>query len=610
MTEAQVKELEATLSNIYHKNISLLKNEYPHIYKKIIDSENSQNNKYTLDFVNNHFELFDEEGTPTYNCDPFFDAQSRVKNINNSSAFSIIKKDEKYETLHNNYEIEAMNLINDYIEIINQKDVSSTNKFIFLGTILGAHINDINREIKAKSYLIIEDNIEIFRLSMFITDYTELVQISKVFFSIKENSTQKEKTISSFLNYLPEYNHQIKFDLASEKEIYLIEEVSKTLISKNKINYPYSEYLLSLTRGIKYYKRFKRLLNTNKQQNAFGNQNILFIGGGFSLKESIDFVKENKKYFLIVCVGAALKVLAEEEIIPDIIITSDSSDIIKTQFSMENKYYKDSLIFLSNKTNENIVSIFNPKNIFFFNDALEIFPNTGINTGVNVGNVGYSLLLKLGAKNIYLLGFDACVNKKGNTHSNKTINIKLNKFDIHTDDKISSETIFIEVEGNFHKTVTTTMHYKNMIDSFSLLENFSQVNTYNLSRNGALLPGIKPLKIENIKLNFKEEINLQSIVKNLISISKDSLSKNEEDELKTNKKIVKNFENINSQNLYNEFKVISNKYPNNLMVKILDDYFYLINPYYNYSSQVNTKIANDIYTNHWIKIVKFLKENT
>ena len=60
------------------------------------------------------------------------------------------------------------------------------------------------------------------------------------------------------------------------------------------------------------------------------------------------------------------------------------------------------------------------ENVFLFNDSLELFNDTGVNTGVNVGNIGYSILLKLGVDSIYLLGFDACIDQNSKkSHSTR-----------------------------------------------------------------------------------------------------------------------------------------------------------------------------------------------
>lgn len=100
-----------------------------------------------------------------------------------------------------------------------------------------------------------------------------------------------------------------------------------------------------------------------------------------------------------------------------IIITSDSSNVIKEQFLVNDKYYTNSIILASNKTDENVIRLFSKENVFLFNDSLELFNDTGVNTGVNVGNIGYSILLKLGVDSIYLLGFDACIDQNSKKKS-------------------------------------------------------------------------------------------------------------------------------------------------------------------------------------------------
>ncbi len=50
-----------------------------------------------------------------------------------------------------------------------------------------------SNSLNAKSYLIIEPNIEIFRLSLFLCDYESLSKNSKLFFAINEDSFSLRK---------------------------------------------------------------------------------------------------------------------------------------------------------------------------------------------------------------------------------------------------------------------------------------------------------------------------------------------------------------------------------------------------------------------------------
>ena len=70
--------------------------------------------------------------------------------------------------------------------------------FIVFGVVLGIHIPEIIDKMKAKVYHIIEPSLELFRLSLFVTDYSSLFEQSQVYFYIADEEqefTQKFKYI-------------------------------------------------------------------------------------------------------------------------------------------------------------------------------------------------------------------------------------------------------------------------------------------------------------------------------------------------------------------------------------------------------------------------------
>lgn len=97
------------------------------------------------------------------------------------------------------------------------------------------------------------------------------------------------------LQISPEYNNKIRFELASEKDFYLIEEVLNIFLQENEINYPFSEYLISYIRGITYIKNNYNLLKLNTSYSILKGHRILFLGGGLSFEKEIDFIIRNKK---------------------------------------------------------------------------------------------------------------------------------------------------------------------------------------------------------------------------------------------------------------------------------------------------------------------------
>lgn len=609
MQENNIEEIQNTMFLIYSKNLNFFKNDYPEIYMKILDLEKKNIYEYSIDFINNHFELVNNKNEYIYNCDPYYDAEYRLKNINEGSSFSLIKTDKEYDQVKTyDFRIDPYAILNNYIEIIKNKNVCINQKCIFLGSILGLHISSIVKESDFKIFLIIEDNLEIFRLSMFLNDYEDISIKKKIFFMINEKN--KSDKIIDLLQISPEYNNKIRFELASEKDFYLIEEVLNIFLQENEINYPFSEYLISYIRGITYIKNNYNLLKLNTSYSILKGHRILFLGGGLSFEKEIDFIIRNKNNFLIVCVAAVLKILEKYDIVPIIIITSDSSNVIKEQFLVNDKYYTNSIILASNKTDENVIRLFSKENVFLFNDSLELFNDTGVNTGVNVGNIGYSILLKLGVDSIYLLGFDACIDQNSKkSHSTKIETTEYKSFDLFKEEKVSSETHLIKVKGNFRSFVYTTNHFKGMIDSFVKMKNDFNVNAYNLS-DGAFLDGIKPLKPSNLSFNSLYTTNNEIILKKgFRKISKNDFTTLELSLINDEKDLIEQLKNLDKLELYSNFVNIYKKNENSLLLQILNKYFLLVLPYYNYSKQIDIFKANNLLINNFYDIIDFIDNN-
>jgi hypothetical protein len=226
------QELEAlyeTVRIIYKKNISFLSLNYPPLLEKISYFESLNIENYFIEFINNHFELVNSENNHIYNCDPFFDAQQRCKNINEKPFFSLIKTSNIQNGVSYKNSINAKDYINNFLNLEKPKKLIF-KKFIFFGTLLGVHLNDLDKELNSISYLIVEENTEIFRLSMFLTDYEALAKNSKLFFCINENQESTKNILFDFLKYKYEFNNIIGFEVANEKEIANIDIFTKILI--------------------------------------------------------------------------------------------------------------------------------------------------------------------------------------------------------------------------------------------------------------------------------------------------------------------------------------------------------------------------------------------
>ncbi len=536
-----LEEIQQTLQEIYLKNINFFKTHHTSIYNQIVQFEKSLTENYFIDFMDNHFELLDKNNTPTYNCDPFYDAQYRVKNLNkNISGISTI--DLKPREISSDLEYDSNKFINEFIELFKSKEINNNinfHKFIFIGTLLGVHINDISDNIDVKSILIVEENIEIFRLSMFLTDYEKVSKKSKLFFAIDCNEIQLYLTIQEFLNFQPQYNYFLKFEIASQKEIELLKNIKNIISSQSKTIYPYSKFIEAYSNGKENFQNIKKLFNTTKTTNHLKDLPTLFLGGGPSLEDNIDFVKNNQDKFIIVTVMASLKRLEKENIIPDIIITVDSDIKLLEFINIDEKFYKNSIIFASGNTHPKIIEKLSiSEKLYLFQTNTEIFINYGHFTGATVGDIGVKLLLKLGVTKLYLLGIDASLNQiTGTTHDLAHSYVKKEKLEVTTDDNLDFGKQIFKVKGNLKESVYTTGAYKVIIDCFDEISQSlnKSIKIYNLSNHGALLNGTTPVDCNKIKKDIilNKNIDFEQNINNIKMV-----------EINLDKQIIKEYEDL------------------------------------------------------------------
>lgn len=605
----ELEEIQQTLQQIFLNNLTFFKQNNKNLYEKLVDFEKLNIENYSIEFIDNRFELINiKNKTAFYNKDPFIDAKNRINTFEFSNAFSLIKLEHYEKRNHYENEINAYLYINDFINNFTNTS-TEINKFVFIGTLLGVHINDFHDSINAKSYLIIEPNIEIFRLSMFMTDYTTLAKSAKLFFAIAENEFNFQKIVNDFLEYQEEYNNLIHYELSDETNKTIIDKLSLQFTQSSQMRYPFSEYLISLKRGFKYFLESKnKIINLSKNYDFLEKKKVLFLGAGVSLARNIEWLYTNQNKFIIVASSAVLKHLQILDIVPDIIILIDGQkDCMLDQFNIKKSMYENSTILCSIKIDEDLYELIKDSNVFFMQNSLELFRDFGFLSGVTVGDIGTDILLRLGAKELYLLGVDASIDSKtGKTHigthrSSRKINLNNNSNSINFQNNI------IYVKGNLQKTVPTFMEYTEMIEHLSHKLQFldKSYNIYNLS-DGAYFRNTTPLKIENLPLENSENIDKSMLKDFLLSslkqINKQHLNNLDVKEIQKERKILKKLSSFNKiEDFLKNFKNLEKTISYSIIINILDNYFKLILPYYTFLK--NKQDANEILTSQLNKIL-------
>ena len=657
MTEAQI-QLQNALTTTFLANLLFLSEYDNDLYHRIDELSRMIENgdykeKYALEFImdSGEFDIYDIVNNKyLYNRNPVKFNNQAVSQVNfdTKGSFSIIEslyvsnrnffEDEK--SFEDNLFLEKGFLqkqdLDEFREILkedfsnyNNKKIKKIDKFIFIGTLLGRHIPRIAKKVNANMYLVLEKNLEIFRLSLFTVDYTVLAE-KYVVFSIMDNVIDTETKISGFLkkNYLE--NYLIKFSTTKINIEEYIDNILNGLHILNPVAYDYNRMLyVHFNRSTKYIKdRYKFLLfnKTKKSLNLLKNIPVLYIAAGPSLDDNIEWIKKNHNNFFIVTIGAAYKKLLLNNIHIDVISTLDQDfkALNEKQFDDESveKISKNTIIFASNMTNENILKKFNRNNLFLYEVFSKLHKENIVFQGFSVGEITLNILLDLNIKELYLVGLDLALNQEtGESHA-KDSNSATTKLNLDAEinrDTYSARESLIKVKGNYREYVYTTPMFFSSIKSLEekVKIKSEDVVIYNLSTNGAFFNGVIPAKQEDINFNelkkikfgydlFLKELNYYSSTE--ISLKSKEILKNEIEFIEKNIiEIIDKIKNTKYNNfeelLVDEYSILTtldiNKY--DFLYQILVNYFQISAPYLLYH-------FNDIKIKDESKKVKKIQE--
>lgn len=465
MTQA-AEQLQTALITTFNANLLFLCKYDNKLYQRIEALTNAiyegeYKERYFLEFIEDSgdFDIYDEHTDEyLYQKEPKKYNNKAMDSVNFDSKGEIFSLTQnlflKYDLEDNNYEdIKINNALDSYKYVVNEIDEFNSNlkedfnterkykkieKFIFIGTLLSRHILSIAKKTKAKHYFVCENNLEIFRLSLFVFDYTLLVENEgTVVFSIMEDDSVFSEKFKIFFknNYL--YNAAIKYYSTHYNTEDYFDKIFGAVMESSPVGFNYIHTLyvqikLSFERIGNY-----KTITLGEELPFFFNKKVLFLGAGPSLDEKIDWVKENQDSFIIVAMGASYKKVLDSGIKIDILTTLDSSiEIFERQFN-EEKYIsllKNTLIIASTITHDKLIKRFDKENLYLFTLDYPFFENNNSPSGYSIGEVTCQILLSLGIKNLYLLGLDFSLNQKtGATHikesssNSKTHNLRISK---------------------------------------------------------------------------------------------------------------------------------------------------------------------------------------
>ncbi len=586
-----MESIESLAISMYQKNIEFFEKNHPQVMKKLHKINQSLENgsytsKYDLEYVDNYFDI-KELRTSEYLYAQNSEEISRQitnkinysKESNSFEGFPIYYTSKKtMESLDDRAEGfgDLLPIMNYYIDNIDESDVmKKIDKFIFIGTGLGFHITQIDKKIEASEYFIIEDDIEIFRLSLFTTPYYELAEHNNLYFSIADNENEFLTTFKHFLKNTFFYNRFLKLSYFGAHSDNKIKQIQNGLSSQSFAFFPYKQELKKYLRPLEYINDGYKVLNISKHfdNSLFADKPILLLAAGPTFQKHIEWLKKNHKRFIIVAISAVLNTLYKHNIKPDIITHIDGYEGSMPLFKNipTKEFLKDTIVIFGPFAFPKLRELFSKEQIFYDESNISYFEGFGLAAGPCVGSDTLILSLIFNAKEIYLLGLNLALDQKtGSSHSEDYEDKKI--FDLSEKTKLRSHMSSNEglhpVQGNFTEIVySTAVTHSSVQFLHENIKNVKQDNqvVYNLNEGAKIFDTI-PTHIGSIDIDKYAEFDKSGLYKHLYEeFSNNSAIKLRERDVA----IIKN-----RLHVAKEIKKMIDKYINNVTHANIDKYLY------------------------------------
>ena len=546
-----MQNIEEQAIKNYHNNIEFFKKYNEKVSNKILALESLLDDgrlspKYDLIYEDGYFDVVElASGAKLYNTNSQEFSQKIVDDIN------LKKNDQSFRSLRKiNFEEKSFKIIKnanaytnfattaEIYELYHKNIDDSTHmkeldKFIFLGVGLGLHIPKAVEKYDFQVVLIVEDNLELFRLSLFTIDYKQALMNTTSFFSIADNAGTFRECFNGFYTNAFFKNQFIKFHLFSSAYESKIQEIQAILISRPEATYSHNRILEKNRKVLdKINEEYKFLdLRKREKDTIFQDKPWLVLGAGPSLYKNAEWVKENQDRFVIIAAFTALNTLKRIGVTPDIAVQIDEN-VYTTHEMLENlgdlDFLEETLLFFSASVSPELFQRFKKENIYLHEDRTKYKLSRSTLTVSSVGDSIHALALIFNAPQIYLLGIDLALSDEGLSHTPdhfkaRSIDNNNNKAQTEENQDFHLGDSVLEIAGNFKDKVKSTPLFMlsiPVINYFTRKYKTPTQSIYNLS-DGCKLDQTIPTYIKDVTLPQKQD---KTLVRNEMKKYFDNLS--------------------------------------------------------------------------------------
>lgn len=640
--------IESDAVNKYNKNLQFLKINHNKLYKKLelfdiaIQSGLKEENLVLEYKEDAFFDIFDKVNNSwMYEKNSIKYSEKRVEEVNFSSKINCFKTFYEYKYSEDiieksksasillSREIGNAPILGYVNNLKKENDLKIIYKFFVFGVGLGIHLPLLEDKLKAKNLVVIEPSLELFRLSLFVTDYQSLSKITTLNLFIGLNEPEFLSELYPLLENNFIFDQYIKFFMFSGNCDFYVNILQNYLVSRSHLLFSYERELMSLKRTYEYLYEEYNFIDISKQyKNDFFLKPVLLLAAGPSLQKNIEFVKNNQDKYIIVAIYATLPLLEKNKIVPDIITQYDEQEevVLATAKKLKDlEFFSDSIFLFSSHVHKEVINLFPKRKIFIYQAFHEAKSNYGTLTSPTIGEITYALTLIFNSKKIYLLGLDLALTDDKKTHIDTHDGANAYKnIEESSNEKFSYKKNIIKIKGNLKKEVLSLPVFKSsivLINLFTQKYKNEKIEVYNLS-DGAYFENIIALKIDELNIGSFELLNKceirMKLKESFLEISSSSLREEDINYLLKKEEsldyflkeleffhIARKFSSIDS--FQKEFIVFWNKvFSSNILTKDLESI--LLN-YYKHSLPAIFYLINLKKLNNPKKHIKYLNKN-
>ena len=498
---------------------------------KFFCTENGQPNLVWLD-----------DDVAVYGAEPYLICETLVSEFMEKGALSKFSFSQEANPLGFMH-VEYLNKLNAYLDDISAKETllghvpSEVPSALVFGVGLGYHLGYLYERCKIGTLFLFEPDLDLFYASLYCFDWAPLLDYlhqenlgMQILLGQDEESIVKDfaSAIHSRGSFLIA-NAFIMWGYQNEKIRKLIEKVQQEYFLLVMGWGFFDDNLIALSHTINNIERAVPFLQHDKKISpVYQRTPVFIIANGPSLDDSISVIKAHKDRAILISCGSAMTALHKVGIKPDIHVETERTKIVYDFLAnLNDPDYQREILFLSTDViHPDCSTLFNKSMLTFKlgEPGVTLYQNhfphlqpCAAFSGMNplVGNIGVSLPINLGFKNIYLFGMDNGYRQRGHHHS---------KFSAYYNNNDKAEAFGEKVygdsqracEGNFGGVVISNIMFdtSRRVTEEVLAAN-GDVQCFNCS-DGAKIEMARPLPSTEIHLS--QSINKSVLIEEIAGL--------------------------------------------------------------------------------------------